>query len=263
MRVLVQDDDYLIVPEVLHTLHAAITQSAVPRTIHLLPAHEHLSTSLRELHVSTSPQSTLPAIHTGFAWLGHGAMLHRSEVTDFLALMRALHATEPEMKMADNYYTILGNRVPEAWFDQGIELGGGQPFTVGTEGDERNNRHKECFTVLIGMKATGGVAYIRRESPLVRSTFEAKPLTASTLPRGHPPRAVKGRRRASHLSPVEILRLMSTMGRGAVAGAVLARTRGRARAARAGALMHSVPSGRCALCGAVYVRTRGGRVGIS
>ena len=148
-----QDDDYLIVPEVLHTLHAAITQSPVPRTIHLLPAHEHLSTSLRELHVPTSPQSTLPAIHTGFAWLGHGAMLHRSEVTDFLALMRALHATEPEMKMADNYYTILGNRVPEAWFDQGIELGGGQPFTVGTEGDERNNRHIVSF--LLAYPATG------------------------------------------------------------------------------------------------------------
>lgn len=45
------------------------------------------------------------------------------------------------MKMADNYYTILSNRVPEVWFDQGVELGGGQPFTVGVEGDERNDRH--------------------------------------------------------------------------------------------------------------------------
>lgn len=43
--------------------------------------------------------------------------------------------------MADNYYTILSNRIPEIWFDQSIELGGGQPFTVGSEGDERNNRH--------------------------------------------------------------------------------------------------------------------------
>ena len=45
------------------------------------------------------------------------------------------------MKMADNYYTILSNRVPEVWFDQGIELGGGEPFTVGVEGNERNAKH--------------------------------------------------------------------------------------------------------------------------
>ena len=138
-----QDDDYLIVPEVLLTLHAAITHSRpdVPRTIHLFPAHEHLSTSLRALHTSLPPSSTLPALHTGFAWLGHGALLHRSEAVDFLALMRALHTSEAEMEMADNYYTVLGNRVPEVWFDQGIALGGGEPFTVGTEGDARNNRH--------------------------------------------------------------------------------------------------------------------------
>ena len=34
------------------------------------------------------------------------------------------------------------------WFDQGYELGGGQPFTVGTEGDLRNQRHivSQCRT---------------------------------------------------------------------------------------------------------------------
>ena len=68
-------------------------------------------------------------------------MLHRTEAVDFLALMGALHASDEEMKMADNYFTILRNRVPEIWFDQGVELGGGQPFTVGVEGDERNIRH--------------------------------------------------------------------------------------------------------------------------
>jgi hypothetical protein len=55
--------------------------------------------------------------------------------------MHQLNTTEDEMKMADNYYSILSNRVPEIWFDQGIELGGGQPFTTGTAGDERNSRH--------------------------------------------------------------------------------------------------------------------------
>lgn len=136
-----QDDDYLIIPEVIHTLHAELLTRRVPSTIHLLPAHEHLSTSLREVHVASDGGAAVPAIHTGFAWLGHGAMLHSSEAVDFLNLMRALEASDDEMKMADNYYTILGNRVPEAWFDQGVELGGGEPFTVGPEGDERNNRH--------------------------------------------------------------------------------------------------------------------------
>ena len=92
------------------------------------------------MHVP-SAGAAQPAIHTGFAWLGHGAFLHRSEAVDFLHLMRLLKTSDPEMQMADNYYTVLGNRVPEMWFDQGVELGGGQPFTVGTEGDERNNRH--------------------------------------------------------------------------------------------------------------------------
>ena len=46
--------------------------------------------------------------------------------------------------MADNYFTILSNTFTETWFDQGVELGGGRPFTVGVEGDERNNQHIVC-----------------------------------------------------------------------------------------------------------------------
>lgn len=49
------------------------------------------------------------------------------------------------MQMADNYFTILANRQAEIWFDHGIELGGGQPFTVGSEGDERNDKHMVCI----------------------------------------------------------------------------------------------------------------------
>jgi hypothetical protein len=80
-------------------------------------------------------------IHTSFAWLGHGTLLRRTLAIEFLALMKQLNATREEIEMADNYYAVLANRVPEIWFDQGIELGGGQPFTVGTVGDERNKRH--------------------------------------------------------------------------------------------------------------------------
>ena len=144
--ILLQDDDYLVIPEVIHALHARIREAPRPHTIHLLPPHEHLSSTLREIRVGDE-------IHISFAWLGHGAMLHRSEAADFMDLMRTLNASDAELKMADNYYTILGNRVPEAWFDQGVELGGGQPFTVGTEGDERNNRHIVSF--LLAYPATG------------------------------------------------------------------------------------------------------------
>lgn len=130
-----QDDDYLIYPEIIRTLRARI---AHPKReglsgIHLLPAHEHLSSSLRV--VSDSSQ-----LHTSFAWLGHGAMLFRSQAQEFLDLMRHLNASDAELKMADNFYTIMSNTVSETWFDQGVELGGGEAFTVGQEGHERNRR---------------------------------------------------------------------------------------------------------------------------
>src|SRR6266576_5402688 len=102
--------------------------------IHLLPPHEMLSSQLRSVSAGTR-------IHTAFAWLGHGTIMPRSMASNFISLLRHLNATEETMKMADNYFTILMNIVPETWFDQGVELGGGQPFTVGIEGDERNNRH--------------------------------------------------------------------------------------------------------------------------
>jgi len=122
-------------------LHARIAQSHHPHTIHLLPSHEHLSTALREIYVPGAVTPDGLHVRTSFAWLGHGTILHRSEAIDFLKLLKHLNVTEDEMKMADNYYTVLKNRVPEVWFDQGIELGGGQPFTIGLEGDSRNARH--------------------------------------------------------------------------------------------------------------------------
>jgi hypothetical protein len=129
-----------VTAEVVHALHAKIKEAGTPHTIHLLPPHEHLSSSLREIHISSTPP-----VHTSFAWLGHGAILHRAQAADFLDLLHVLHASDPELKMADNYYTILSNRVAEIWFDQGVELGGGQPFTMGAEGDARNNRHIVSF----------------------------------------------------------------------------------------------------------------------
>lgn len=67
--------------------------------------------------------------------------MHRSQAEDFLSLMRYLRASSDEMKMADNYFTILSNRVPEIWLDQSFELGGGNAFTVGDDGHQRNTKH--------------------------------------------------------------------------------------------------------------------------
>jgi hypothetical protein len=65
-------------------------------------------------------------------------MIPRFRAVEFLDLLHSLNATNEELKMADNYFTILSNTFTETWFDQGVELGGGQPFTVGADGDERN-----------------------------------------------------------------------------------------------------------------------------
>lgn len=126
-----QDDDYLIWPEIINTLRHQIAQSTRSR-IHLLPSHEVLSSDLRRIRTDSG-------IHTSFAWLGHGTIIRRSEAVEFMKLMKFLNVTKDELKMSDNYFTILSNTYSDVWFDQGLELGGGQPFTVGSEGDERNN----------------------------------------------------------------------------------------------------------------------------
>lgn len=136
-----QDDDYLVLPQIIRILGYRIDES--PQTVfHLLPALEHLSSRLRTVTTPTG-------IHTGFAWLGYGTMVSQTKVLDFVSLLRFLGLPQDELQMADNYFTILGNQVPEIWFDHGIELGGGVPFTAGQEGHERNQRHiKKACTYL-------------------------------------------------------------------------------------------------------------------
>lgn len=68
-------------------------------------------------------------------------MIPQLRAVEFLDLLHFMNATDEELKMADNYFSILSNTFTETWFDQGVELGGGQPFTVGLEGNERNKRH--------------------------------------------------------------------------------------------------------------------------
>ena len=123
-------------------------------------------------------------MHTSFAWLGYGSIIHRSLATAFLHLLDAdhLHVTADELKMADNYFSILRNEVPEAWFDQGIELGGGQAFTVGSAGEERNRKHIvsgeapwmiawESLTIIaLGMADTAASGRVPRLACAVRQT---------------------------------------------------------------------------------------------
>ncbi|KAG7099707.1 hypothetical protein E1B28_001526 [Marasmius oreades] len=129
----IQDDDYLVLPEILYTLRSRISELSVSG-IFLQPPNEMLSSTLSRITLNSK-------IHTSFSWLGYGSMIRRSEAKDFLSLMRLLNVTDDEFKMADNYFSILRNVFTENWFDQNIPLGGGLPFTVGQEGLERNNRH--------------------------------------------------------------------------------------------------------------------------
>ncbi|KAK0208913.1 hypothetical protein DFS33DRAFT_1306372 [Desarmillaria ectypa] len=168
----VQDDDYIVLPEVVLAMRARMSLSS-KTSLHLLPAHELLSSQLRRLDVGSS-------IHTSFAWLGHGAMFPRSFAVDFLSLLRFLQLTENEMKMADNYFTILHNEYPEVWFDQGIELQGGKPFTVGTEGNERNRKHINRAVELLSsviacerspcLPGAGDIPYIQYSTPDMQRT---------------------------------------------------------------------------------------------
>jgi hypothetical protein len=65
-----------------------------------------------------------------------------------------LNVSEDEMKMADNFYTVLSNTVQEIWFDQGVELGGGEAFTIGLQGVERNRK----YIVSVCLSSAGVVA---------------------------------------------------------------------------------------------------------
>jgi len=67
--------------------------------------------------------------------------MHHSLALEFLLLLQVLNCSKEEVKMADNYFSVLRNHPLETWFDQGIELGGEQAFTVGSEGHERNKKH--------------------------------------------------------------------------------------------------------------------------
>ncbi|KAJ7095204.1 hypothetical protein B0H15DRAFT_881063 [Mycena belliarum] len=127
----IQDDDYLIKPEVIRSLRAR----AHADDLFVLPPAEVLSSHLLSIN---SPSTN---VTFSFSWLGYGALILRSHAESFLSLLARLNASEEETKMADNYYSILANKIPEIWTSAPIALDGGGAFTVGDEGAARNRKH--------------------------------------------------------------------------------------------------------------------------
>ena len=77
-------------------------------------------------------------------------MVRRRQAEEFLTLPKEYDLNKEEIQVADNYFTLLRNAgMPTTWFNDGVELGGGQSFTVGNEGDECNWRHIECALGLL------------------------------------------------------------------------------------------------------------------
>ncbi|CAE6537408.1 unnamed protein product [Rhizoctonia solani] len=130
---LVQDDDYLVSVESIKALRRYAARYNTQHPIHLLPPHEHLSTTLRTLTLS-------PSHVASFAWLGHGTLLTRSHARAFLDVLRTeSRGQEHILQMADNFFSVLLNRGADVWVDRGLHLGGEEvAFTVGADGDARN-----------------------------------------------------------------------------------------------------------------------------
>jgi len=109
----------------------------------MLPPDELLSSHLRQI---SSPDGRLHAIP---AWLGYGTLISRERAVRFLETFLSLEQNPESIQMADNFYSILSNTIPELWFGQETELGLGQPFTAGTSGDDRNWRYMEAAKSLL------------------------------------------------------------------------------------------------------------------
>lgn len=136
----------MIPPHILHTMARRIVDLRDQMaTLHLLPPEDHLKSILSTISHGIDIQAS-------FAWFGYGAMVSRIAVTEFVALMNdsgwETPFSEDEKRMADNYFTILSNRIPEIWVDKGHPLGHENAFTVGAEGDDRNWKYIVSATAI-------------------------------------------------------------------------------------------------------------------
>ena len=116
-------------------MHDFVVLENFPHPVHLLAPEKHLRSRMRTITTQDG------IVSTSFAWLGHGTYLRRDVVIRFMSTLHKLSTSKEEKEMADNYFSIFYNRIAEIWFDHSIPLGGGQPFTVGSGGDDRNIHH--------------------------------------------------------------------------------------------------------------------------
>ena len=80
-----------------------------PPAVYLLPFPDRLSSDLRAVYAGDNAN----ILHTSFSWLGRGTMMHRSLVSELLSLLQTVNLSNEEVKMADNYFTVLRNHPPE------------------------------------------------------------------------------------------------------------------------------------------------------
>ncbi|CEL55613.1 hypothetical protein RSOLAG1IB_01625 [Rhizoctonia solani AG-1 IB] len=160
---LVQDDDYLVSSESIKALRKYVALYDAKYPIHLLPPHEHLSTTLRILTHSSSHIAS-------FAWLGHGTILSKSHARAFIELLKTESGGQEHiMQMADNFFSVLSNRRADIWVDRGMHFVEGREvaFTVGAEGDARN-----WYYTAIAEKYLEGI--VRRTEPNGYTDLEPK-----------------------------------------------------------------------------------------
>lgn len=104
-------------------------------SIHLLSPEDYMNSFLTRVSGDNN-------LHTLFAWLGFGTLVRRKHVSAFMALVHdpswRHKFSEGELRMLDNYFTLLSNRESEVWIDMGNPLNQEEAFTVGDVGDDRN-----------------------------------------------------------------------------------------------------------------------------
>ena len=112
-----QDGDYFVHPHIIRALCSRMHLSNT-MAIHLEPPNEMLTSQLRTINADDTNSTT-------FAWLGYGTIVQRSRTVELLSLLEKLNLSQEEQRMADNYFSISSNTIPQRWFAPAVELGGG------------------------------------------------------------------------------------------------------------------------------------------
>lgn len=88
------------------------------------------------ISVKKNSHSTEYNLHTGFSWVGTGAMVSKTNVRKFLSQLEALRVPPDTSIYADMYFSTWFNSVPYQLENDLEELDQSNSFT-GNEGEER------------------------------------------------------------------------------------------------------------------------------